>query len=180
MSNTIQTINFMRVLRLDIRIDIEKVYNLLGKGKLYRGRPQMLVMKMKNSRNLQLFPSGVIQVMGNHSHSEALSMCYEIINHLRKIYPQVRMKMLTLKNLVVSAQLKANIPLHRVKSSSSNLSYEVELFPAMLIRRFYPVHIAVFHTGRCILTGLKSIQQANDIVDSLQELLLSERLLRKC
>ena len=47
------------------------------------------------------------------------------------------------------------------------MTFEAELFPAVLIRHFHPIHVAVFHTGRCILTGLKSVEQAQQIVHEL-------------
>ena len=47
------------------------------------------------------------------------------------------------------------------------VTYEPELFPALLLRRFMPVHVAVFHTGRCVLTGLRSLDQARDIMSQL-------------
>ena len=35
--------------------------------------------------------------------------------------------------------------------------YEPELFPALQIHKWLPVHIAVFSTGRCIITGLTNL-----------------------
>ena len=114
-----------------------------------------------------MFPSGVVQEMDNLSHSEALSMTCELLQHLQLLHPQLRMKPLILRNMVVSAQLTSTIPLHRIKTSSADMTFEAELFPAVLIRHFHPVHVAVFHTGRCILTGLKSVEQAQQIVHEL-------------
>ena len=161
-------VDTVRELRLDVRLDLERLHRHLSlPSKLHRGRPQMLVITMACGRNLQVFPSGVVQVMGNLSHSEALSMTYELLHHLQPLHPQLRMKPLILRNMVVSAQLTSTIPLHRIKTSSTDMTFEAELFPAVLIRHFHPVHVAVFHTGRCILTGLKSVEQAQQIVHEL-------------
>ena len=137
----------------------------------------MVVIKMTNGRNLQIFPSGCVQILGRISHFEALSMSYEILCHLQKLYPQIQMPKMTLKNLVVSVQLEKMIPLHRLKHSSSKCSYEPELFPAALISRYHPVHIATFHTGQCVITGLKSIKQAQRIVRKLSSYLSKKRLI---
>ena len=177
MSSDIKIVNCMRELRLAIRIDIEAVHRLLPDSKCYRGRPQMVVVKMSNGRNLQLFPSGCIQILGRLSYFESLAMCYEIMCHLQKLYPHVQMPKLTLKNLVASTQLQTAIPLHRLKNSTSKITYEPELFPAALLTRFHPVHIATFHTGKCIITGLKSLKQAKRIVDKLTTYLLKKELL---
>ena len=103
-------------------------------------------------------------------------MSDELIHYLRQLYPHIQMGPLTLKNLVVSARLNTPVPLHRVKLSSSNLLYEPELFPAMLLRRYHPVHIAVFHTGRCIITGLRSVEQGQRIVHKLTKFLRNKAM----
>ena len=177
MSESVQVVNCMRELRLGIRIDLEEVHRLFPNAKFYRGRPQMIVVKMTCGRNLQLFASGCVQIMGNLSDSRAESMSYEIVHHLRQLYPHIRMPPLTLKNLVVSARLKTNIPLHRLQHSSSDVCYEPELFPALLIRRYHPVHIAIFHNGRCIITGLRSVEQGQTIVDELTVYLKQNNML---
>ena len=177
MSEPVQVVNCMRELRLGIHIDLDKVYRLFPDAKLYRGRPQMIVVKMSCGRNLQLFPSGCVQIMGNLSESRAESMSYEIVRHLRQLYPHIRMPSLTLKNLVVSARLKTKVPLHRLQLSSSDVSYEPELFPAMLLRRYHPVHIAVFHNGRCIITGLRPVEQGQMIVDDVTAYLKQNNML---
>ena len=171
MVDTIEVVNCMRELRLNTRLDLEAVHQRLPHAKLYRGRPQMLVVKMSCGRNLQLFPSGCIQILGRVSQAGAVRMSCEILHHLKQLYPHLSWPVLTLKNIVVHVQLTKRIPLHRIKHSSSAVSYEPELFPAALIRRFEPAHIAVFHTGHCIITGIKSLEQAHAIVHELMDFL---------
>ena len=95
----------------------------------------------------------------------------ELLCHLRRLYPQLPTPTLTLRNLVVCAQLPKTVALHRQPHSSATATYEPELFPALLLRRYHHVHVAVFHTGRCVLTGLRSVDQARNIVASLSEYL---------
>ena len=160
----IRVVNCMRECRLDMRIDIEQLHQRVPDSKLYRGRPSMLVIPTSYGRNLQLFPSGVIQIMGHVSHRVSLGMRDELLRHLRHLHPHVPTPTLTLKNLVVCAHLNKTAPLHRFAKSSSDANYEPELCPALLLRRFHPVHVALFHTGRCVLTGLRSVDEARDIV----------------
>lgn len=72
---------------------------------------------------------------------------------------------LTLRNLVVSLRLNRAIKLPNYTNHS--VFYETELFPACLIRKWKPAHIAVFHNGHCVITGLKSLDEAHTIVKSL-------------
>ena len=74
---------------------------------------------------------------------------------------------LTVDNLVISAQLSESVNLSNIHSSNQHLRYEPELFPAAFINCWPPVHVALFHNGKVIVTGLKSEEQANVILDSL-------------
>lgn len=56
--------------------------------------------------------------------------------------------------------------------------YEPELFPAALISRWLPAHIAVFHNGKVIITGLKSEEDADSIIQTLTDYAQSQRLIK--
>lgn len=73
----------------------------------------------------------------------------------------------TVDNIVISAQLNECVSFSNIHGSSHEICYEPELFPAALITRFLPVHVAVFHNSKVIITGLKSEKQAETIIDSL-------------
>ena len=75
-------------------------------------------------------------------------------------------------NLVVSVDIKHRLKLTIVICSSYDMSYEPEIFPALLINRLKPIHIAVFHSGKLILTGLKSVSQIPLILEQLLPMLL--------
>ena len=83
---------------------------------------------------------------------------------------------LIVSNLVISSHLNEHISL--ATSSNHELSYEPELFPAMLINRWLPVHVAVFHTGKVIITGLKSETQVCPILDKITDYLKSQNLVK--
>ena len=172
-----RVINAMRDMALGTELDLELLHQHLIGSKYHRGRPQMLMVSMKNGRNLQLFRSGKIQILGNITHSDAHTMCYDILQKIKTHYPNLSMGTLILRNLVVSVQLKNLIALHKIPSSSHDLFYESELFPAVLIRKWYPIHISLFHNGNCILTGLTDIEQVYPIVQELVTFLSNHHLL---
>lgn len=70
--------------------------------------------------------------------------------------------------MVVSLKLKFPVNLRKIVCSNEDLSYEVELFPAALIRKWHPIHVALFHNGKMIVTGVRSLSTLNDIVNSIQ------------
>ena len=82
----------------------------------------------------------------------------------------------TVKNLVISSHLNEFVSLP--KTSNHELSYEPELFPAMLISRWLPVHVAVFHTGKVIVTGLTSEMQVLPLLDAVTDYLHTQNLVK--
>ena len=85
---------------------------------------------------------------------------------------------MTVDNLVISTQLSEHITFKNIHSSNQNLCYEPELFPAALINQWLPIHVAIFHNGKVIITGLKCETQVNDILDSLINYVHTQKLIK--
>ena len=71
--------------------------------------------------------------------------------------------------MVVNAQLKKEVFLEKIRESNFNVNFELELFPAALLDMWNPVHIALFRNGQVVITGVKSIEKANEIVTLLSQ-----------
>jgi TATA-box binding protein (TBP) (component of TFIID and TFIIIB) len=137
--------------------------------KFYRGRPEMIVMKMINGRNIQLFRGGTVQLLGRVSDIEAERMRADLIEKLKQIEKMQNFQVTEwiLSNLVLSVRLKKSICLQKIKLTNADIFHEMELFPATLIRKWHPVHIAMFHTGKIVLTGITSFNHFYEIMHSL-------------
>ena len=72
-----------------------------------------------------------------------------------------------ISNMVISARLKTPPCLQMISESNANHVYEIKLFPAALIRKCSPAHVAVFHNGRVILTGVKTVDTCKEIFSLL-------------
>lgn len=70
-------------------------------------------------------------------------------------------------NLVISAQLSDHVKLSNIHASNHTLCYEPELFPAILISCWLPVHVTLFYNSKVVITGLKSEKQADIVLDRL-------------
>ena len=88
------------------------------------------------------------------------------------------MSNLTVDNMVISTQLSDSLSFLKIRTSSYSLCYEPELFPAALISCWLPVHVAIFHNSKVIITGLKSHEQANMILDYLIEYVRTQRIVK--
>ena len=173
-------INMMRNMKVNQKIPLEEVHRTFPNlTKLYPGRPEMVVMKMTIGRNMQMFRGGKAQILGRVSEKDAESMRHEFIERLKQIksMQQFQVTKMTVSNLVMSAQLKKVIALHKIKSTNADVFYETEIFPASLIQKWLPVHIALFNTGRVIFTGLKSFEHFHTIMLSLNSFLKATHVL---
>lgn len=163
-------INIMRNMRGNQKIPLEEVHRRYPTiTKLYTGRPEMLVMRMTNGRNIQMFRGGVVQLLGGMTDAKAEDMLHELLSKLQQIdiMQHFQVSTWTVTNLVMSVQLKTALCLHRIKSTKADVFYEVEIFPASLIDKWHPVHVAAFNTGRIILTGLKSFDHFYNVLSDL-------------
>ena len=172
-------INLMRNMQVNRFIPLEEVHRTYPDiTKLYRGRPEMLIMTMTNGRNVQAFRGGKVQILGCVSDEEAENMRLNFMNKLRRINTMQNslVTKMTVSNLVISVQLKKPLSLQRIKRTDANFFHEIELFPAAIIRKWYPANIAAFHNGHIILTGIKSVEHFYKVMTDLNAFLINAHI----
>lgn len=183
-----EVINLMRIMKpaLKSNLDLSNLHLTLG-GKLYSGRPQMLVITMSNGRKIQIFRGGCIQILGNITDGEAEQMRQEFIqrlspineggqlcdhhHHHSKLHQCLLDVPLRIANIVVCASLERKCCLRQMAHSNNYHFHEMEIFPATLIRKWSPAHVALFHNGKVIITGVKSLSECQKIMSYLSEYL---------
>lgn len=161
----VRVVNKMRVMKYGDVIDLEDLHRLLG-GKLHTGRPEMLVVPTSVGRNMQVFRKGTIQILGNVSDDLANAMCREFEHRTH-----LRLPPMTISNLVMSARLKRRPCLSRIPYSNAHVFYEVEVFPAAMITTWKPAHVAIFHNGHVVVTGIKSAREGHRVLRRLLRML---------
>lgn len=169
----------MRIIRPEQRdhLDLAVLHQKLG-GKLYPGRPQMLIITMSNLRKIQIFQGGCVQILGNISNEEANIMQKDLIARLtqenvtcQKLRTILNSNSLSTVNLVIHADLKKEVCLRNISQTDASLFYEIELFPAALIRKWSPAHVAVFHNGKMIITGVKNFADCKRLLTAIEDYL---------
>ena len=65
-----------------------------------------------------------------------------------------------LRNIVLFVHLTMRVKLNNFPYSAGcgSAFYEPELFPALQINKWLPVHVSVFRSGKCVITGLTDLQ----------------------
>ena len=178
---SMRIVNQMRLMKpvLETDLNLSNLHLVLG-GKLYPGRPQMLALTMNNGRKVQIFRRGCIQILGRIADEEAEGMRVEFIqrlstndknlmcHHLRNSLIKTP---LCTANIVVCARLQDKFSFSQFAHSNKSQFYEIEIFPAALIRKWWPAHVALFHNGNLIITGVKSLSQCEELISSLENYL---------
>ena len=164
-------------LRCDQHLNLHQLKVLLPEGRLYMGRPTMLSCRLMGKRVL-FFPSGTIQVLaGNMTsmHFERLhAMICELLTYSSTnpaVATVIRVSPWTVNNMVVYFELCSTFTFSGLLCNG-RLSYEPELFPALLVSKKANVHVTLFQNGKGVVTGVRSALKA---IDALQELVLELR-----
>ena len=158
-------VNKMYTMKCRDTMDLHHLHRLLG-GTLHTGRPEMLVFPTSVGRNMQVFRNGTIQILGGVSEDIANAMCQDFERRTR-----VKLPPRTISNLVMSARLKKKPCLSTIRHSNARVFYEIELFPAALITCWKPAHIALFHNGHVIVTGIKTPREGYRVLRNLIHML---------
>ena len=162
-------VNRMVVIKCSNPLNLTKLFPQIKhfKGKkLYTGRPTMISWKLRNNKTILLFPNGTIQLLGQLTDKQITS-CQLLLQKLLKrnslSEPQV-------KTMTVVCNLKRTFSFTNLSSTNQHFFYEPELFPALQITKWQPMHVTLFHTGKVVFTGVKNIDDVYPVIDSLRSL----------
>ena len=148
-------------------INLQHLSDVVGaSGTLHRGRPTMLTCRMMTKR-VQFFPSGTVQILGGGVTPSLLNHLSAQISHLlSQCDSNLLMGTWKVNNIVFHFDLMKRIKLNN-SVSTKNFSFEPELFPAALISKWHPAHVTLFSNGKGMITGVKSHDTAQCILDEL-------------
>ena len=111
--------------------------------------PQMLTYKAKSGETLLVFASGKCRIMGCKSHITSTNNMFPIpvcITHVQSVTACINLGYtINLYNLAMTIGIQ-------------DCMFEPEIFPALRItRRFNPLCVNVFASGKVVVLGLKTI-----------------------
>jgi TATA-box binding protein (TBP) (component of TFIID and TFIIIB) len=149
------------------RVNLKTLNTLLPNISKLHIKPSQLVIKDPKG-TIIFFSNGKMRIMGCNDELEATFLCYKYTAMLDSdcIFQPVYQQTMTVK-----VTLNYNINLHYFAkicfAYMSNLQYEPELFPAVLLKSYKPISVNVFSSGKIIICGVKDIQQVDDIMRDL-------------
>ena len=125
----------------------------------------------KNNSYVAFYKSGKFLVTAK-SFEQIDKNVKHVLSILEKIGISTKGWKLEIHNLVIGDSVNLPYTLEKLVANmdAKKSSFEPEQFPA-LIYKDWSVSFLLFSTGNVILTGAKSQEQANDVVDKFKQLL---------
>jgi TATA-box binding protein (TBP) (component of TFIID and TFIIIB) len=155
---------------VDKCIDLSHAKLLFKHSRLVPHPHQLVIYDLHGK--LIVFSTGKFRLMGCRFDDDvdAMIIAYKYFTQINKdIVPTIQLQSMTMK-----CKFEKRIRLAELSSSKLiKSSYEPEIIPHLSIQEFKPVKINVFETGSVILCGLKSCQQAQELLDKIEPLLRS-------
>ena len=109
------------------------------------------------------FPNGTVQCVGQCDDNVLDSVHSILESVLQQHLPKWQVRTMT-----VLCELKHTFDFRHL-TSSSKVTYEVELFPAAQLTLWKTYHVHVFHNGKMIITGLKDLSCLPQIVEDVEQ-----------
>ena len=147
----------------------ESNYKLIKECKFQTKQPQQLIVKFKDGCTLLFFTTGKFRVNAKRvSRARAIRRA-RIITRLKTI----RTPTMELQTMTAVYTLPHKIILIKLADMLQDLKrkpvmhFEPEIFPAVQIIKYKPIHINVFASGSIVICGLKSRKYATKLINGL-------------
>jgi TATA-box binding protein (TBP) (component of TFIID and TFIIIB) len=150
---------------LESNIDLVKLHLLIPNSKLHI-KPRQLVVK-DDKGVVIFFGNGKLRVMGCNDDLDATFLAYKYIELIAPYDSPV----LHLQSMTVRAIFGHRLNLTQLQKLITPSQLELELFPALLIRKYKPISVNVFTTGKIIMCGIKNMNDIDHILKELDPLL---------
>ena len=170
--NPVKTVNTVWAGRTGFLLDLPLLKFILSSHKLVDSIEmqcattiKQLKLNIKGGGVVLLFKSGAFRIMGNLDDMTANMILCELLNEFCWQIPEIHLQTIT---LVSHNDININLnKLSNLIHPSHKRVYEPELFHALQIFLFSPIHVNIFSSGSIVLLGVKDIDKAQCIVDQL-------------
>src|SRR5271156_2452806 len=135
-------------------IDLQNAHSLLTKSKLHTKLTQLVVKSEQGT--VLIFRTGRIRIMGCNNELDAIFLAYTYLLALDEtcdlppIYTQSMTVKVAFNNVTV-----INLTKFARECTSLPLQYEPELFPTVLLKKYKPISVNVFSTGKIMICGVR-------------------------
>lgn len=159
--------------KLNLLFNLKTCYlllqNMFTNIKLTTTLPFQIVIRIE-SCTLLLFSSGQFRIMGRVSDPNSILACIDFI--YSDIHTPIQLVSQTLAFIISYSSINLHST-KRILSHDPNILFEPELFCALCLNHWKPVHVNVFSTGKVVILGKYSMKYADEISKWIQCNILS-------
>jgi len=165
---------------VDQKIDLNAITQTFPDVEYHPEQFPGLVFRIKSPKTATLiFSSGKMVCTGAKSEEQSIAAVRTVVQKLRKGGIKIKKDaVITIQNMVASANLGGKIHLEQAARSLPRSMYEPEQFPGLIHRMIDPkTVILVFASGKLVCTGAKKESDVYRSVHNLHTLLEEKELM---
>lgn len=133
-------------------------------------QPEQLVIRFRDGYTMLLFKSGKFRVMGKMTDWSVLPVIYTVLGEISNDVPDVDIQTMT---VVYRYDYQVNL---LKLADIMGCMLDCESFPALAIRKFKPVHVNVFSSGKVIMCGIRTVDAAESIKAELDPVVIQAKI----
>jgi transcription initiation factor TFIID TATA-box-binding protein len=150
-------------------LDLILIHELLPQTELPGKSPWLKLRLQPDNTYIAFYKSGKFLI--TTKFPEKLdSIAQRVLDLLQEVDIDVEIVRIEIHNIVVSATISLNSSLESIirNLDSRKASFEPEQFPA-LVYKDWGVSFLLFSTGSCIVTGLKNVEDAEEVIQKFKK-----------
>jgi len=165
--------NIVSSITLGINIDIEKLSTTVSGIDNPKRFPGVIYRLTDPKLSMLIFRTGKVICSGARSKADIERAVEQLLAKLKEGKIKVTEKpKVQIQNIVASASLNFRVNLDQLAMDCEDTEYEPEQFPGLIFRLAEPKTVMlIFKSGKMIVTGAKTVAQANTAAEKTREML---------
>ncbi|WP_457753808.1 hypothetical protein [Thermococcus sp.] len=130
-------------------------------------------LRLSNGLSVTIYRTGKYIIPGVKRLEDIESSFDEMIRYLSKFIDVSNAEKPKIRNLVISGKLEEKLSLEELAIKLPNVEYDPEQFPGLILKFNRSLTVLLFNSGRFVVVGAKSLEEAKNAIKKLKELLKS-------
>ena len=163
-SRRIQVVNIFVRVEFGTPVDLTKLMVEIPEAEYDpESAPGLIIRTREPAACVTIYRSGLARCTGCRSFEDARVAVNRIAASLRRLYPSIRDPVLEVRNIVCVFSLPGEVNLTSLgRLASGAVEYEPEQFPGAIVRIHGKGPALVFRSGRVVLTGVRTLGEAEE------------------
>lgn len=164
--------NIIATAHLNQEINIEQLAESMSDATYKPDDFGGLVFHFDNPKSeVLLFPSGKLLCTGAKNHEISSEYIQQVVRKLKEQNIQVDNLSVDIMNIVASSDLETMIPMDTIRNrlSTEDITFQSDDFPGIIYHYNDHTVILIFHSGKIVSTGAKTVDEVITAFKYLEE-----------